>query len=250
MAEGKRSFILYSDIYHTVKKLTDIQAGKLFKHILSYVNDENPNSDDIIIQIAFEPIKQSLKRDLQHWEKIRGIRSASGKKGGRPRKEEKAKKANAYFEKQKKQTKAKKAVSVNDNVNDSVNVNEENNKQIKSADFIDQIINIFVQEHGDYEIINKGKERAAAGKLINIFKNKYPDANTEEILNGMKIYFQKCLNIDDPWLRDNMSIPIIISKFNEINKILKHGKSTGKNKGATWQDIAELTARNEAIDRD
>lgn len=68
MAEGKNGFILYRDQIHTVSKLSDAQAGKLYKHILDYVNDKNPVTDDIVIQIAFEPIKQHLKRDLKLWE--------------------------------------------------------------------------------------------------------------------------------------------------------------------------------------
>ncbi len=51
-----------------VSKLPNDKAGELFKHILEYVNDQNPNTNDIIIQIAFEPIKQSLKRDLKRYE--------------------------------------------------------------------------------------------------------------------------------------------------------------------------------------
>ncbi len=42
MAEEKKGFLLYSDIIHTIEKLTDEQAGVLFKHILKYVNDLNP----------------------------------------------------------------------------------------------------------------------------------------------------------------------------------------------------------------
>jgi len=133
MAEGKKSFLLYVDIYHTVKKLSDEQAGKLFKHILSYVNDENPEIEDLILQVAFEPIKQQLKRDLKHWESICKVRSESGKMGGRPTK--KAKKANALFEKQKKQTKAKKADNDNDNVNDTDNDNVKEEKK-KYADYV------------------------------------------------------------------------------------------------------------------
>jgi len=34
MAEEKKGFILYSDIIQTIEKLTDEQAGVLFKHIL------------------------------------------------------------------------------------------------------------------------------------------------------------------------------------------------------------------------
>ena len=71
MAKDKKGFILYCDVIHTVEKLTDEQAGKLFKHILKYVNDKEPIPEDIITEIAFEPIKQSLKRDLQKYEGIR-----------------------------------------------------------------------------------------------------------------------------------------------------------------------------------
>jgi hypothetical protein len=71
MAENKKSFLLYCDIIHTVNQLNDEQAGKLFRHVLRYVNDENPETNDVIINIAFEPIKQSLKRDLQKYESIR-----------------------------------------------------------------------------------------------------------------------------------------------------------------------------------
>lgn len=68
MAENKQSFLLYCDTIHTVEKLTDSQAGLLFKHLLRYVNDQNPTPADIITEIAFEPIKQSLKRDLKKYE--------------------------------------------------------------------------------------------------------------------------------------------------------------------------------------
>ncbi len=58
MAEEKKGFLLYSDIIHTIEKLTDEQAGVLFKHILKYVNDLNPTCEDLITEIVFEPIKQ------------------------------------------------------------------------------------------------------------------------------------------------------------------------------------------------
>lgn len=67
MASGKKSFILYCDIIHTLNTLSDEEAGKLFKHVLAYVNDLNPQTDDRLLQIAFEPIKQALKRDLEKW---------------------------------------------------------------------------------------------------------------------------------------------------------------------------------------
>ena len=71
MATDKKSFLIYCDIIHTVEQLTDEQAGNLFKHLLRYVNDLNPQSDSVITKIAFEPIRQALKRDLDKYESIR-----------------------------------------------------------------------------------------------------------------------------------------------------------------------------------
>jgi len=68
MANGKKSVLLYCDLIHTVKPLTDEEAGKLFKHYLSYINDLNPEPIDRLTGLLFEPIKQNLKRDLVKWE--------------------------------------------------------------------------------------------------------------------------------------------------------------------------------------
>lgn len=81
MAEDKKSFILYADSYGLIKQLPDEIAGKLLKHIFSYVNDENPETDNLLVNIAFEPIKQQLKRDLQKWESHLNGKSNSGKLG-------------------------------------------------------------------------------------------------------------------------------------------------------------------------
>ena len=79
MAKDKKSFLLYVDLIHTIEKLTDEQAGKLFKHVLRYVNDKNPESDQFT-EVVFEPIKQTLKRDLEKYEGIRQRNSENAKK--------------------------------------------------------------------------------------------------------------------------------------------------------------------------
>ena len=85
MATNKKSFVLYTDIIETVKQLDNEKAGELFKHILSYVNDEDPVTDDVIINLVFTPIKLSLKRDLKKYDKYIKKQSENGKKGGRPK---------------------------------------------------------------------------------------------------------------------------------------------------------------------
>ena len=80
MAENKKSFILYCDQKGVWDKLDDAQAGRLVKHIIAYVNDENPVAPDFVTELAFEPIKQSLKRDLRKWEKQQEQRVEAGKR--------------------------------------------------------------------------------------------------------------------------------------------------------------------------
>ena len=79
--KGKKSVLLYCDIIHTVEKLDDENAGLLFKHLLRYVNDQEPEAPNLLIEIAFEGIKQTLKRDLKTWENKSEARSKSGRIG-------------------------------------------------------------------------------------------------------------------------------------------------------------------------
>lgn len=78
MEEDKISFVLYSDQRGQFDKLSDEQAGKLVKHIFSYVNLEYPEGD-FITELAFEPIKTQLKRDKKKWESVIKKRSDAGK---------------------------------------------------------------------------------------------------------------------------------------------------------------------------
>lgn len=70
MAEGKNKIIVYRDWLSTFEALSDEEAGQLIKHLFRYVNDLNPEAPNRIVSIAFEPIKQALKRDLRSYERI------------------------------------------------------------------------------------------------------------------------------------------------------------------------------------
>lgn len=146
MAENKKSFLLYCDLIHTIEKLPNEKAGELFKHILMYVNDKDPQTDDLIVSITFEPIKQQLKRDLKNWEESLTSKSNAGRLGNlkrwNPDIYDKVIKRTITIEEAEiialnrrtsqpdilpSQTIAKIAVNVNDNV--TVNDNEKINKR-------------------------------------------------------------------------------------------------------------------------
>lgn len=117
MAKDKKGFILYADQKALFEQLPNDKAGELIKFIFAYVNDENPETDDLIINLAFTPIKQQLKRDLIKFEETKEKRSEAGKAGANKRWQ------NIANDSKRISDIAKIAVNVNDNVNDNVNVN-------------------------------------------------------------------------------------------------------------------------------
>lgn len=199
MAEGKKGFILYADIIHTVSQLSDIKAGKLFKHILEYVNDKDPETKDQIINLVFEPIKQQLKRDLQHWDEKKTKRAEAGRLGGL------AKASNA------KQKLANLAVIVKDNVsvNDIVNVNDN-----------EKVINEWI-------VLNCNGFSEELKQWIEIIEAKYNNQTSIiqieswlRLLNGWyktNDYKKECLNkhIAGPWKTLNFV------KVEELNSTYK-----------------------------
>ena len=126
MAENKKSFVLYADLIYTLEKMPSDKAGDLFKHILRYVNDLEPETGDLIIQLTFEPIKQQLKRDLKRYEDKKKQWSEAGKRSAEVRKANKKERPLTTVKKRSTD------LTVNDNVNVSVNVNDINKRK---ADF-------------------------------------------------------------------------------------------------------------------
>jgi len=86
MAENKKSFVLYTDQISLFENLDNDEAGKLIKHIFRYVNDLSPEAPDKLTLIAFEPIKNQLKRDLVKYEDKRKQWSEAGKKSAEAKK--------------------------------------------------------------------------------------------------------------------------------------------------------------------
>ena len=122
MATGKKSFVLYADLIHVVRKLPKAARGDLLLIILEYVNDELDvvkamEEIDILLSVTFEPIKQQLKRDLIKYEQKQIQRSEAGKRSAELRNVNKIEQ-NSTVVNENQQTS-----TVNVNVNDNVNVN-------------------------------------------------------------------------------------------------------------------------------
>jgi hypothetical protein len=169
MAENKNSFILYTDLISTVSILSDTDAGKLFKTILQYVNDQNPEPTDMVTKIAFEPVKQQLKRDLRKWEDKQQKRSEAGKKGAAAKWHSKAevetelqsmandgKRINGI---------AKMAVNDNVTVNDSVNVSVIRENRRFTPPTREEVVNHMATKLDDFTA------QGQADKFINFYES-------------------------------------------------------------------------------
>lgn len=111
-------------------------------------------------------------------------------------------------------------------------------KEAPKQNLVDWIVSEFTRHYYDtfgmqYSVANKGKERAAAAKLIRHYQSQYPEGNTQDAKEKFSHWFPLVMVIDDSFIQDNMGLPTIASKFNEINKVLRNGKYKRNNgKGA------------------
>lgn len=122
MNDSKKSFILYAENINQISLLSDEEAGKIFKAVLTYAGTgEITHFDDRLLQIIFTIFQSQIDRNSEKWEETRKKRAEAGKKGG---KQNQANQANASFAKQIKQNQANQAVNVSVSDNVSVNVND------------------------------------------------------------------------------------------------------------------------------
>ncbi len=238
MADNKNRIIVYRDWITTFESLSDEEAGRLIKHFFRYINDKNPEPPDRLTSLLFEPIKQALKRDLKKYKAICLKNSDNVKIRWN-------KNNTDVYDRIRPHTKH---TDIDTDTDTDIDKDKDINKKAnKLPDFIDQLLDCFIKEHGSYEIIARGKERSAMSIILKKYKEKYPAATSEETIEGLRAYFKLCINIPDVWLMNNMSPSIMVSKFNEINKILKNGKNS-KSGGASNEAIARIIAEKFGVD--
>jgi hypothetical protein len=118
--DNKKSFVLHVDSLLILDDLTDEQAGKLIKSMLSYYRDESIEGLDQLTKIALRPFINQFSRDSKKWEERAERSRINGLKGGRPKTQEVTNKPSGLSGLNKE---PKEPVSVNVSVNDNVNVN-------------------------------------------------------------------------------------------------------------------------------
>lgn len=162
MIDEKKGFIMYADQYDLFKMLSNEMAGELIKHVFSYINGENPETDNQIINIAFLPIKQQLNRDSKKWEKTKIARSKAGKASANRRlnkcKENPTSVGCVEQNPTKPNKKEQKGTNSTVNVNDTVTVNVKDKVTIKDINMrkteFKNSLSIFLDDF-DKEILNE-----------------------------------------------------------------------------------------------
>jgi len=127
MAQGKKSFVIYTGWKSFLDDLSDAQLGQWLRWVLDYTNDTNPPfPDDQAIRLACKMAMETLKRDLKKYEeKVERIKSARNQN---PNNNKELNENSNQTEIKLKSVKTKTEISsVNVNVNDNVNVNVNDN---------------------------------------------------------------------------------------------------------------------------
>jgi len=186
MAKDKKSVLIYVDWINIFNELSNEEAGKLIKHFFMYVNDLNPEAPDRLTKLLFEPIKQTLKRDLVKYEDKR----KKNRLNALLRWEREN--ANAC---ERTKTDAKHADSVSDSVSDSdKDINKEEQREIdktwlKWKDY--------KKKEFRFSYKSEVSEQAAKNELINLSGGDEKTAIKiieQSIANGWKGFFKLKIN--------------------------------------------------------
>lgn len=101
---------------------------------------------------------------------------------------------------------------------------EPENPSPSEPNFIDKIIEVYAEVFPDTVNAYSGKNKSAVGGLLKTWKDTHPDQNSEDTLNALRDFFERCKSIPNEWYKNNMSLSIIDSKFTEIGRILTNPK--------------------------
>lgn len=75
----KNSFVLYADYKDKFSKLTNAQFGELMRMVFTYESGEEPETEDMAVDIAFNVIRYDLDKNREKYEEIVEKRREAGR---------------------------------------------------------------------------------------------------------------------------------------------------------------------------
>jgi hypothetical protein len=139
--------------------------------------------------------------------------------------------------------KHERSTPINNNGNNGNNGNNVKEEGVSGETFLktlpDLIVDLFVEIHGNYTVLNYDDEKKGAQKLLDLYFEKFPKMNQEIVINEFRNYFVYCRNIKDEWIKSRLSLPFIVKNFNLINNSKKDGNKQQSKKGGAslWEAL-------------
>jgi hypothetical protein len=184
-----KSFIIHIDSLEILKSLNNEQAGKLFKAIKQYQEDQTIIEEDQLIKIALIPFVSQFKRDKEKYDNICKRNKENGKNGGRPKTEETQNNPVGYLETQKNPKNLKSNSNSNSNNKSNSNSNSNNKVIVQNENHFEQFWTYYTPiEQKDGKATHKGNKQEASIQYQKQLK-KHTHA---EIMQGLKKYLTFC----------------------------------------------------------
>jgi len=180
-----KSFIIHIDSLEILESLNNEQAGKLFKAIKKYQEDQTIIEEDQLIKIALIPFVSQFKRDKEKYDNICKRNRENGKNGGRPKTQENPV---GYLETQE-NPKNLKNKSSNKSKSKSDSNSDSNNKLIvQNENHFDEFWEYYTPIEQQGRAVGKGSKQEAKAEYQKQIK-KYTH---DEIMQGLKNYLTFC----------------------------------------------------------
>ena len=182
--ENKKGFIIYADLLEQLEPLTMEQRGIVFTAILCDQSEIELPEMETAEKIAFLFIKKNIDIRTQKYNEIVEKRRESGRKGGRPPKEENQKKANESKLKQIKtnETKGKaKKPDIGERISDNGYRITDNGEQISDIGDKQEAVSVSRHKYGEYKNVLLSDEE------LEKLKSEYPSV-WEDKLEALSEY--------------------------------------------------------------
>lgn len=154
MKERKNSFVLYTDYSRQIERLSDDEAGQLFKALLRFAADGTEPQLSDRADMAFAFISEQIERDTGKWKETCEKRREAGKRGGL--KTQSAARANAS------DSQTAEANQTNASFASEQEANQAENENVNENDTVNENENVTVNENGgDTEHEQKQKPQKA-----------------------------------------------------------------------------------------
>lgn len=149
----KRGTIIYPELIEVVDQLSDTQAGKLFRAILDYSNDKEPQLDPML-KLVFTPIRQKIDENFERYEQVSKINTQNVNKRWNKEKSE-----------PKDDTTVNDGIRSNTIVTTKLNLTKLNRDTHETSKIIENIWTHYLVKSGSKERLLTGRKNLIASRL-------------------------------------------------------------------------------------